>query len=68
MRYTFCNNNPPARITVREATEQKLNILLEWPNIIIVLPHKCHNLVTKYLQFYSILRDRGLAKKITRGM
>ena len=25
------NNNPPARITVREVTEQKLNILLEWP-------------------------------------
>ena len=31
----FCNNNnnnPPVRITVQEATEQKLNILLEWPN------------------------------------
>jgi len=26
------NNNPPARITAREATDQKLNILLEWPN------------------------------------
>ena len=35
MHYTFCNNNnnnPPTRITVQEATEQKLNILLEWPN------------------------------------
>ena len=30
--FTFRNNNPPARITAREATEQKLNILLEWPN------------------------------------
>ena len=29
----FCNNNnnnPPAHIAVREVTEQKLNILLEW--------------------------------------
>ena len=35
MHFTFCNNNnnnSPARITVREATEQKLNILLEWPS------------------------------------
>ena len=24
MHYTFCNNNSPAHITVREATEQKL--------------------------------------------
>ena len=32
MHYTFCNNNPLARITVREVTEHKLNILLEWPN------------------------------------
>ena len=37
MHFTFCNNNLPARITVREATEQKLNILLEWPNIIVTL-------------------------------
>ena len=26
-------NNPPVRITFREATEQKINILLEWPNV-----------------------------------
>ena len=35
MYFRFCNNNnnnPPARITAQEATEQKLNILLEWPN------------------------------------
>ena len=31
MHFTFWNNNPPTRITAREATEQKLNILLEWP-------------------------------------
>ena len=34
MQFTFRNNNnnnPPAHITAWEATEQKLNILLEWP-------------------------------------
>ena len=31
MYFTFCNNNPPARVTALEATEQKLNILFEWP-------------------------------------
>ena len=38
MHFTFCindNNNPPARITAREATEQKLNILLEWPELVL---------------------------------
>ena len=36
MHFTFCNNNnyPPARITAREATEQKL---LEWPYPCMVL-------------------------------
>ena len=35
MHCMFCNNNNnlPAHITVREVTEQKLNILLEWPYI-----------------------------------
>ena len=36
MNFTFCNsnnNNPPARTTAQEAAEQKLNILLEWPNV-----------------------------------
>ena len=32
MLFTYNNNYPPARIAVGEATEQKLNILLEWPN------------------------------------
>ena len=33
IHFTFGNNNnnPSARITAREATEQKLNILFEWP-------------------------------------
>ena len=35
----FHNNNPPARITAREATEQKLNILLEWPYVALYPGH-----------------------------
>ena len=53
MHYTFCNNNnnnPPARVTVRE---QKLNILLEWPNANQV----CSNILPPYTteQFHKLI-------------
>ena len=51
MNFTFCNsnnNNPPARTTAQEAAEQKLNILLEWPNVWIHVEQVIVNICQKF--------------------
>ena len=55
MHFTFCNNNnnnPPASITAREATEQKLNILLEWPKAWPAATLQFNNYTLKQINIY----------------